>query len=196
MGAVRASDSPHRRCAQPAPVEALRRARCGDERGFTELYVELQPRLLRYLSVRCGDSAQDVASETWASVIADLHKFRGNADNFVSWLFSVARCRAADAARTARHRPQTVAVEFDMEDPRCRVEDAVVAEAFSITLLRALHELSAEQAEAVALRVVAELDVATVAQLLGKSEAAIRVHTHRGLRRLAALLHNNNEGAA
>ena len=160
------------------------------------MYVELQPRLLRYLTARCGDGAQDVASETWASVVADLHRFRGNCDNFVSWLFSVARCRAADAARVSARRPRTTDIDLDVADPQCRVEDDVVAEAFSASLLNALRSLSPDQAEAVELRVVGGLDVATAARLLGKSEASIRINTHRGLRRLAALLERAEEGAA
>jgi RNA polymerase sigma-70 factor (ECF subfamily) len=37
----------------------------------------------------------------------------------------------------------------------------------------------------VALRVLADLDVATVAQIVGKSPGAVRVSVHRGLRALA-----------
>jgi len=39
-----------------------------------------------------------------------------------------------------------------------------------------------------AVRVVADLDVAETAKLLGKSAGAVRVLTHRGLRNLARLL--------
>ena len=46
--------------------------------------------------------------------------------------------------------------------------------------------LSRDQAEAVALRVIAGLDTAAVARLLGKSPGAVRVALHRGLRVLAA----------
>jgi RNA polymerase sigma-70 factor (ECF subfamily) len=46
--------------------------------------------------------------------------------------------------------------------------------------------LSRDQAEAVALRIMAGLDTAAVACLLGKSPGAVRVALHRGLRALAA----------
>jgi RNA polymerase sigma-70 factor (ECF subfamily) len=46
--------------------------------------------------------------------------------------------------------------------------------------------LPADQAEAVMLRVVAGLDVAATAQVLGKRRGAVRIATMRGLRKLAA----------
>ena len=49
-----------------------------------------------------------------------------------------------------------------------------------------LAGLSPDQAEAVALRVIAGLDTPAVAGILGKSPGAVRVALHRGLRALAA----------
>lgn len=48
--------------------------------------------------------------------------------------------------------------------------------------------LSADQAEAIMLRVVVGLDVARVAAITGKRPGAVRVFTHRGLRRLTERL--------
>ena len=53
--------------------------------------------------------------------------------------------------------------------------------------LALIASLPRDQAEAVMLRVVAGLDVATTAQVLGKRPGAVRVATMRGLRRLAAM---------
>ena len=54
------------------------------------------------------------------------------------------------------------------------------------TAISLLAGLSQDQAEAVALRVIAGLDTAAVADILGKSAGAVRVALHRGLRSLAA----------
>jgi len=48
--------------------------------------------------------------------------------------------------------------------------------------------LPPDQAEAVALRVVAGLDVDRVAEIMRKRPGTVRVLTHRGLRRLAERL--------
>ena len=49
----------------------------------------------------------------------------------------------------------------------------------------AIATLPTDQAEAVLLRVVGDLPAATVAEMMGKSAANVRVLQHRGLRRLA-----------
>jgi RNA polymerase sigma-70 factor (ECF subfamily) len=54
--------------------------------------------------------------------------------------------------------------------------------------LELIASLPRDQAEAIALRVIAGLDVKDVARLLGKRPGAVRVAAHRGLRTLAARL--------
>jgi RNA polymerase sigma-70 factor (ECF subfamily) len=54
--------------------------------------------------------------------------------------------------------------------------------------LTLIAELPGDQAEVVALRVLADLDVAEVARIVGKRPGTVRVLAHRGLRRLAARL--------
>jgi RNA polymerase sigma-70 factor (ECF subfamily) len=165
----------------------LARARSGDEAAFMELWRQLQPRLLRYLRILNCEEADDVASETWLQVVRDLPTFRGSDEDFRRWLFTVGRHRAIDAARARRHRrtvPMTVraddVVDMDM------VEDQVL---YAMSVRRAvglLAGLPRDQAEAVALRVLAGLDTPAVASILGKTPGAVRVALHRGLRALAS----------
>jgi RNA polymerase sigma-70 factor (ECF subfamily) len=167
---------------------AVARARTGDEAAFAHLFNALQPRLLRYLRMRCGPSYQDVASETWLRVIRDLHRFEGDGDGFVAWLFTIARYRAIDAARDARRAPVQLPSSYDAAGHGADVEDQVL-DRLSVAEMRALlSALPVDQADAVALRHVAGLDVATVAALLGKSATAVRISCHRGLRRLAMVV--------
>ena len=66
------------------------------------------------------------------------------------------------------------------------VEDQVLDGMPAKTAVGMLAGLSPDQAEAVALRVIAGLDTTAVADILGKSPGAVRVALHRGLRSLAA----------
>jgi RNA polymerase sigma-70 factor (ECF subfamily) len=166
--------------------DALTRARSGDESGFLELWQSLQPPLLRYLRVlRCADP-DDVASETWLQVVRDLHKFRGGENDFRRWLFTIGRHRAIDVARSASRHPVDPApagLEHLADDQT--VEDQVFDSIVVRKALGLLTDLSPDQAEAVALRVIAGLDTTAVARILGKSTGAVRVALHRGLRALA-----------
>jgi RNA polymerase sigma-70 factor, ECF subfamily len=50
-----------------------------------------------------------------------------------------------------------------------------------------IARLPRDQAEIIMLRVVADLETAEVARIVGKSPGVVRVAAHRGLRRLAGL---------
>jgi RNA polymerase sigma-70 factor, ECF subfamily len=165
---------------------ALARATAGDEGGFLELWHALQPRLLRFLRVVGCDDADDVASETWLQVVRDLHKFSGGEEDFRRWLFTIGRHRAIDAARARSRRPVSpmnsgMDILADTEQVEDRVLDGMAVEG-AVALLR---RLSPDQAEAVALRVIAGLETPDVAKILGKSAGAVRVALHRGLKSLA-----------
>lgn len=167
--------------------DALTRARSGDEAAFLELWRSLQPRLLRYLRVLSCDDPDDVASETWLQVVRDLHKFSGGEEDFRRWLFTVGRHRAIDAARARqRRRASPVAEGLENLADEQLVEDQVLDGMSVRQAVGLLAGLSPDQAEAVALRVIAGLDTAAVAEVLGKSAGAVRVALHRGLKVLAA----------
>jgi RNA polymerase sigma-70 factor, ECF subfamily len=168
--------------------KALGEARAGDEAGFRYLWQQLQPRLLRFLRVYGCEEIDDVASETWLQVIRDLHRFGGGEKEFRSWLFSIARHRAIDATRArTRFRDRLTKAPAPAAAPGDRPGELEVMEGLSTRQAVALVAgLSRDQAEAVALRVIAGLDTPAVARILGKSPGAVRVALHRGLRARAA----------
>ena len=171
--------------------EALIKARTGDEAGFLVLWDALQPRLLRYLQVIGCDDVDDVAGETWLQVVRDLAKFKkDNADEFRAWVFTIARHRAIDAARSRQRLrdkvlgagPFAATVTVATASP---VEDEALVQLSTRQAVALVAQLPRDQAEVVALRVIAGLDTGDVARLLRKSPGAVRVALHRGLRTLA-----------
>jgi RNA polymerase sigma-70 factor (ECF subfamily) len=164
---------------------ALAAATAGDEAGFAVLWRTLQPALLRYLRVVVGDAAEDVASETWLQAARDLHRFEGDGTAFRGWLFRIARHRGIDEKRRAARRREDPADALPGNQTRDAAAEAQEQSDTGWALAR-IASLPPDQAEAVMLRVVAGLDVATTAQVLGKRPGAVRVATMRGLRRLAA----------
>lgn len=155
-----------------------------------ELFRSVQPALLRYLATLGGSLADDVAGETWLSVVRSLHRFSGDEAGWRAWVFTIAHSRLRDAQRRAARVPDTVDADEvlgsrpDGFDVAAHVEVIFSTEA----ALALVAKLPKDQAEAVLLRHVAGLDVARAAKVLGKRPGAVRVAAHRGLRRLAALL--------
>jgi RNA polymerase sigma-70 factor, ECF subfamily len=173
----------------------LTAAQAGDESSFTELFRSVQPSLLRYLSTVGGALAEDVAAETWLSVVKGLRRFRGDESKWKAWVFTIARARLVDARRRVARAPTPVDTDVALDG--CVATDDVagtVEEMFSTEAALALiGQLPEQQAEVILLRYVAGLDVGQTARALGKRPGAVRVASHRGLRRLADLLAEHHD---
>jgi RNA polymerase sigma-70 factor (ECF subfamily) len=166
---------------------ALADAARGDSVAFAALWRAQQPALLRYLRVIVGDTAEDVASETWLQTAKALRDFSGTPAGFRVWLFTIARNRAIDERRRVRRRPEEPRdlVERELPSAHPDVANEVIQRSETDWALSVIATLPKDQAEAVTLRVVAGLDVAQTAQVLGKRPGAVRIAAMRGLRRLA-----------
>jgi RNA polymerase sigma-70 factor (ECF subfamily) len=112
-------------------------------------------------------------------------------------LFTLARRRLIDLRRYRARRP--VVLTGDPGNLDRRAGDDTPAAALENMSTDAALELIAtlprEQAEIIVLRIIACLDVAQVAELVGKKPGAVRVAAHRGLRTLAARLSAKPDGA-
>jgi len=177
--------------------QALGDARRGDERAIAVLYRALNPPLLRYLRHHAGPVAEDLASEVWISLARRLRAFGGDDRELRALMFTIARRRVVDEHRR-RGRRVTTAPLGDYDRPAGdSPEDAVVA---GLTAQGAVEALAAhlpgDQAEIVLLRVLGDLDVGQVADIVGKSSGAVRVAQHRALQRLRAVFDERGLGGA
>lgn len=159
-------------------------ASAGDSRGLSQLWRAYQPMVLRYFRGRLPDAAEDLASAVWIDVARSLRSFDGDEDGFRGWLFTIAHRRLVDEHRHRERQP----ARAEGDPPETLARDNVEVDAFSLDgALSLVRRLPADQAEAVLLRVVADLDVAAVADIMRRSEGSVRVLVHRGLQRLATL---------
>jgi RNA polymerase sigma-70 factor, ECF subfamily len=184
-------------------VEAMvRDARAGDTHALGRLYDTYRDRVVRFATGRLGDAekAEDVTSETFESVLRNLGSYRPGTD-FEAWLFTIAHRRVADHFRRRSRRRE---VELDETvHPTGRggrhalpgplpvaagPEEAVLAAERRAEVAGAFRRLRADQQEVLALRVLGGLSAVQVAEVLGKSEGAVRVAQHRALRSLRELM--------
>ncbi|MEY2398402.1 MAG: polymerase sigma-70 factor, subfamily [Actinomycetota bacterium] len=173
----------------PSFSAVIEAARAGGEWAFEVLFRDYQPALLRYLRGQAPDIADDVASETWIAVAAGLRGFEGDADDFRAWLFTIGRHRLIDERRREKRRVLTSALTTTQllevvgdDNPETTVIDAVGGD---LAAQRIVALLPADQADVILLRVVADLSVDQVAEVLGKKPGHVRTLQSRGLKRLA-----------
>ena len=143
--------------------------------GIERAYREHADEIWRSVLVATGgraDVADDATAEAFALAIRSQETIR----NPVAWVHRVAlRIAAAEVRRRRRLAPA--------DEPT-----ALPAPELSDRLSRALARLSMQQRTAVFLHYQADLSVAEIAERMGTSAATVRVHLHRGRRRLKQFL--------
>ena len=163
-------------------------AQRGDEQAVECLFVQLQPRLLRFLVAHEPRAADDIASEVWLAVATRISEFEGDWSDFRAWFFSIARRRLADHRRTAVRRRTDVVdgTVFEIQPSRERTEDVALASLAGQDAAKLITStLNGDQAEVLLLRVLGDLDVDQVAVIMQRSPNWVRVTQHRAVRRLA-----------
>lgn len=168
--------------------EALTRMAPNDPSAFGELYHCHMPQIYRYLLLRVGNihDAQDLTAQTFFTAWQSMTRYQGTG-NFAAWLMGIARHVVGDYFRYQR---ETIPLDtiHDFPDPS-PTPDSVVDQALSLEeVTRALRELPSDRAEVITLRIFGGLSSAEVGQVMGKSEAAVKMLVHRALRDLQARL--------
>lgn len=164
----------------------LKRAQAADADAFAAIWREFHPGLLRYLRVKSGAAADDLAADTWMRVVRALPTFVGDADNFQAWVFTMGRNRLTDWYRMSARRRESLndGASLTLLASSSDVESMAEEHAGTDDALRLIRILPPDQAEAVMLRVVSGLDVAAVARIMDRSPGSVRVLCHRGLKTL------------
>ena len=164
----------------------LAAAQTGAEWAFDRLYTELNPRLASFFAARAPEAGEDLAAETWMGVARAINRFRGDEERFRSWLFTIAYRRLVDYRNRAISDPDLVdpsamTAWVGRDDPAETAIEAVSTQS-AARLVAAC--LSAEQADVVLLRLLGDLDVDQVAEILRKRPGAVRALQHRALQKL------------
>ncbi|MFP5351847.1 MAG: sigma-70 family RNA polymerase sigma factor [Actinomycetota bacterium] len=166
--------------------QEVRRAARGDESSAALLFDSYYPRLFRYALARVGSqqTAEDIASETFARVLRDLDRFRWRGAGFDAWLFRIAHNLVVDHFRGAGRE---ILSEADADTGQIELhtpETAALENELTREMQLMLTTLSPEQREVIALRFAAGLDTHETAAALGKKVNAVRQLQFRALQAL------------
>jgi RNA polymerase sigma-70 factor (ECF subfamily) len=130
---------------------------------------------------RSRETAEELTAETFDKALRQWRRFDPRRGSAKTWLCQVARTVALDhfrAEQRRRRREDAYALDRPGE-----VEDGVFG-GLSPELERALATLSAGEREAIALRVLLDLEIETTARVLGISRTACTTRLSRALKKL------------
>lgn len=163
----------------------LAAARRGDRAAFERLYRDLSPLVLGYLRANGSREPEDLTAEVFIAVVRGVDRFEGDETSFRSWVLTIAHRRLTDEFRRRGRRPEEplepgVLRERLGGDPGSAEQEALDRLA-SAGVLDALEQLTPDQRAVITLRVLADLPIKEVADLLDKPVTAVKSLQHRAL---------------
>lgn len=170
-------------------AELVARLKANDDEAYREVVARYGDPLYGYIYSLTGDHhlSEDVISETYLRMVEKIDSYNFYGAPFKAWLYRIAHNLAINALKRARRAARTA--ELDpatplSDDPAATIEERLEAE----ELRAALAGLTEEQQQVVLLRFVVGQSTSEVAQVLEKSENAVKQMQFRALRSLGRLL--------
>lgn len=163
-------------------LDLIARWRRGDERAASELVARHAQALARFAaSFGAREEVDDLVQDTFIRAFQSLDGFRAES-SFRTWLFTIERRLLLDRRRAEKRRPSRVEVQEDDASTEYDALDAMVAGESANRVREAMRKLSPTQREVFALRVAQGLSYKEIAELVGTTEGAARVHYHNAMR--------------
>lgn len=152
-----------------------------DMEAFSTLYRRHLQRVYSYLLSRVGNvhDAQDLTAQTFIAALGALPHYRPQG-RFIAWLLGIARHKLHDHFRSTVSQVELSQVGPGLQASGMLEEDVIQRLRMQeITLL--FEKLNPDRAEALRLRYFADLKIREVADVMEKSESAIKMLIARGL---------------
>lgn len=168
----------------------LQRARDGDTAALAAIYDAYAPQIYAYIYRRIRDPhrAEDITSTVFLKMLESLEKNNFAKDRLQSWLYRIAHNSIIDDVRYQQRRPVQAlydAIETLTDDnPESLVQKQMQDEA----VWDAIQQLTEDQKNVIILRFGEGLTAPQVAEILDKTEEAVRALQRRGLANLRKIL--------
>jgi RNA polymerase sigma-70 factor (ECF subfamily) len=160
----------------------------GDERAATAIVERHATAIARFVSTLGEREIDEVVQDTFVRAFSSFDSFRGES-TLRTWLFTIARRLVLDRRRAQRRRPATEPIDDVELASGFTALDSIVAEEAEGQVREAVERLSPTQREVFTLRAGEGLSYKEIAEVVGTTEGAARVHYHNALRTIKDALY-------
>lgn len=162
----------------------LEQAKQGVPEALAALYDQFVDKIYSYIYHRVGhaDLAEDLTGQVFIRMLEAVRTGHAWRTSFSGWLYRIAHNLVIDYYR---RRSRATFIELEEATPvQSRHGDPVQAAEALLDkqhLRAALHSLTEEQAQVITLRFLEEMSIAETAEIMGKTEGAIKAQQYRAV---------------
>lgn len=162
-------------------------AQAGDGRAFEALYEAIHRRVYAFAAARAAPDPEALVNDVFLKVFTNIAAFVGNEAQFSGWVFKIARNQIIDDSRRRKRRVEESELNEAHQSSAAtgNVESDALARMGDEWVGAQLDVLTAEQRDVVVLRVVSNLTIEEIAEVMGKRVGAIKAMQRRAFRTLA-----------
>lgn len=170
----------------------LSRIRHGDKEAFGQLYDLYVDKIYRFIYFRVPtiETAQDLTSDCFLKVFQYLTKDAPRIESLKAFIYRVARNLVTDYYRARGERPISIENEltYEVAAEEINQEERIEISFQFKEIEKALTKIKDEWREVIILHYIEDYSIKEIAQILEKTEGAIRVLLHRAIRALREVL--------
>jgi RNA polymerase sigma-70 factor (ECF subfamily) len=160
-----------------------------DQIPFDDVYERYGDRIYHFCLLQVHDPgvAEDLAAQTFMAAFAAYDKRRPDPGIVGFWLFRIARNLVSDHRRREKRRERVYQIIGRQPQPHSGVEQLAEVNSQLAGILEVLAQMKERERRLIALRAGGGLTFGEIGEMLGLSEHAAMMATHRALDRFRAL---------
>ncbi|MFD2368616.1 RNA polymerase sigma factor [Brevibacillus sp. GCM10020057] len=154
-----------------------------------QIYEEYSAKIHRYFRYRVKNiwDVEDLTTTVFIKVYSKLEQYDGR-HPFGAWIFRIAHNALIDYMRKKRECPVDQETFSSLTADDELPEDCLLTQESTEGLWEKVHTLTVDQRNVIMLRYLADLKMNEIAQILGKTEASVKILHFRGIKKLQQMM--------
>lgn len=165
----------------------IEKAKKGENEAFAQLYDRYVEKIYRFIYLKIFHKAdsEDLTQQVFLNAFKNIKKYKYKGFPFSSWLYKIALNLVIDYYRQRKEEEIEISeLLFELKDESNNFLKQFDFDLEIAKIKQIIKKLPQDQQDVLILKFVNDLDNKEIAEILNKSEGAIRVIQHRALKQL------------
>lgn len=179
----------------------IEKAQGGEGAAFGKLYDQYLNRIYRFVRVKVSrrEEAEDLTHQAFLNAWKNIDQYSSQGYTFGTWLYKIARNALVDHYRKLPKAGE-VSLDETIGNPNTEpadmqtktIENSLDTNLKNDVIFQALRHLKESEQDVIIMRIIEDMTVKETAEILERSETAVKVIQHRAIKRIQELLRKKN----